>query len=73
MSITGAFTIAGLISALGGNPTVNYSAHTVMQHLQDFGNIRFEMGYASAIATLLFLLMLFMNKAVRRVINRVGE
>jgi len=73
MSITGAFGIAGLVSALGGNPTVNYSAHTIMQHLQDFGGTRFEMGYASAIATLLFLLMLFMNKAVRRVINRVGE
>lgn len=73
MSITGSFQIAGLITQLGGNPTVNYCAHTIMQHLQDFGNVRFEMGYASAIATLLFLLMLFMNKAVRRVINRVGE
>jgi len=73
MSITGSFGIAGLITTLGGNPTINYSAHTIMQHLQDFGSTRFEMGYASAIATLLFLLMLFMNKAVRRVINRVGE
>jgi multiple sugar transport system permease protein len=73
MSITGSFQIANLITQLGGNPTVNYCAHTIMQHLQDFGNIRFEMGYASAIATLLFLLMLGMNKAVRRLINRVGE
>jgi len=73
MSITGSFAIAGLITQLAGNPSVNYSAHTIMQHLADFGNTRFEMGYASAIAVLLFLMMLFMNKAVRKLINRVGE
>jgi multiple sugar transport system permease protein len=40
----------------------------------DYGSgIRYEMGYASAIATILFLLMIFANKLVQKILRRVGE
>ena len=45
-------------SRLGRLPSTDYAGHTVITHLMDYGNIRFEMGYASAIATLLFVAML---------------
>ena len=73
ISITGAFNIGSIITSLGGNPTVDYCAHTIMQHLQDYGTTRFEMGYASSIATVLFLIMIFLNKAIQKFLNKVGE
>ena len=46
--------------------------HTLVHHLQDYGNIRFEMGYASAIATILFLIMLVTNQLVQRLLAKLG-
>lgn len=73
MSITSSFNIGAVITGLAGNPSVDYSAHTIMQHLEDYGTVRFEMGYASAIATVLFFIMLFLNKAIQKFLNKVGE
>ena len=42
--------------ALAGFPSVQYAAHTIVTHLIDYGTIRFEMGYASSIATILFII-----------------
>lgn len=72
MSITSAFGVGNVITDLAGFPTVDYSAHTIMHHLNDYGGIRFEMGYACAIATLLFVLMVGCNKLVQKLLNKVG-
>ena len=45
---------------------------TVVTHLFDYGVSRFEMGYASAIATILFLVMILCKKAVGALLGRVG-
>ena len=46
----------------------------VVTHLLDYGSGgRMEMGYASAIATVLFLLMIGTNKLVQRILRRVGQ
>lgn len=73
ISITGAFNIGSIITGLAGNPSVDYSAHTIMQHLQDYGTVRYEMGYSSAIATVLFFIMIILNKLIQKFINKVGE
>ena len=73
MQITQAFAIADVSIQLAGNPSVNYSGATVVTHLLDYGTVRFEMGYASAIATVLFLLMVGTNLLVQRLLRRVGE
>ncbi|MCL2456312.1 MAG: sugar ABC transporter permease [Defluviitaleaceae bacterium] len=72
MQITTSFAIADIVSALAGLPTVNYAGDTIVTHLQDIGWVRFEMGYASAVATILFLLMVGTNKAVQRMLRKVG-
>ena len=72
MQITTSFAIADVVTTLAGMPTVNYAGDTIVTHLQDIGWIRFEMGYASAVATILFLLMVGTNKGVQRMLRKVG-
>ena len=73
MSITSAFGMGDVITGLVGYPGNQYLAHTLMHHLQDYGNTRFEMGYASAIATVLFIIMVGSNLLVQKVLSRVGR
>ncbi|MDR2044012.1 MAG: sugar ABC transporter permease [Clostridium sp.] len=73
MQITQAFAIADVSIQLAGNPSVNYAGATVVTHLLDYGTVRFEMGYASAIATVLFFLMVGSNILVQKLLRRVGE
>ena len=72
MQITTSFAISEISIQLAGFPSVNYAGETIVTHLMDFGWIRFEMGYASAIATILFLIMIGSNKAVQRLLRKVG-
>ncbi len=72
MQITGSFAIGMLSKTLFGFPSVDYAAHTVINHLDDFGSIRYELGYASAIATVLFTFMIFTNKFIQRLLVKVG-
>ncbi len=72
MQITSSFGIGDITTALAGNPSVDYAAHTVVNHIVDYGTNRFEMGYASAIATILFLLMLGVNQLIRVLLRKVG-
>jgi multiple sugar transport system permease protein len=72
MAITQSFGVADVTIALAGFPSTDYAVHTVVNHLVDYGSIRFEMGYASAIATLLFLTMIICNWVVQKFLRRVG-
>jgi multiple sugar transport system permease protein len=73
MSITGSFSIGPVITALCGYPTTDYAAHTIMNHLTDYGSTRFEMGYASAIAVILFFMMIGFNKIMQKFLAGVGD
>ncbi len=73
ISITTSFAAAGQLTALTGPTPTDYATWTVMQHLQDYGYIRYEMGYAAAIAVLLFLTMVSMQKLVQRMLNKIGS
>ncbi len=73
MQITQSFAVADISIQLAGNPSINYAGSTVVTHLLDYGSTRFEMGYASAIATVLFALMVGTNMLVQKLLRRVGE
>ncbi|MBO9598947.1 MAG: sugar ABC transporter permease, partial [Cohnella sp.] len=73
MQITASFAVADVSIALAGFPSVNYAGHTIVTHLMDYGTIRFEMGYASAIATVLFFMMIGANMLTQKLLRRVGE
>lgn len=72
MAITSAFNVCDVTKTLCGYPSTDYAARTVVTHLFDYGYSRFEMGYASAIATMLFLVMILCKKAIQSMLNRVG-
>lgn len=73
MQITQSFAVADISIQLAGNPSVNYAGSTIVTHLLDYGTFRYEMGYASAIATVLFILMLGTNKLVQVMLRKVGS
>ena len=72
MSITSSFNISDVPRALCGYPSTDYAVRTVVTHLFDYGFSRFEMGYASAIASILFLIMILSKKAIAALLGRVG-
>ena len=73
LAITGAFGFGAVVTALCGFPSVDYAAHTIMHHLDDYGGQRYEVGYASAIAVFLFLIMLGCNLVIKKMLSKVGQ
>ena len=73
MSITSTFGFGGVVTALCGFPSVDYAAHTIMHCLEDYGSQRFEVGYASAIAVVLFAIMIGANMLVKKILSKVGQ
>lgn len=73
ISITGAFGVGVLSATLFGNPSPNYAAHTIVLHMEDYANVRFDLGIACAIATLLFVLTVSANKLIGLFIARIGK
>ncbi len=72
MAITGSFGFGAIVTALCGFPSVDYAAHTIMHHLEDYGGQRYEVGYSSAIAVVLFIIMVGANAAVKKILSKVG-
>ena len=73
MQISAAFSVGAVGDALVGFPSVDYATHTVINHLTDYGTVRFELGYACAIATLLFCMTVGTNKLVNLLLSKVGR
>lgn len=70
MQIVSAFAAGTVSQNLLGFPSTDYKAHTIMNHAYDYGWIRYEMGYASAICMILFVLMYFLNRLVGRLLRK---
>ena len=73
LAITSSFGFGAVVDALCGFPSVDYAAHTIMHHLNDYGGLRFEVGYASAIAVILFIIMFSCNIVIKKALSKVGE
>ncbi len=72
MSITQSFGFGGIVTALCGFPSVDYAAHTIVHHLEDYGSQRFELGYSSTIAVVLFVVMIGANALIKKMLSKVG-
>ena len=73
MSITGAFTVGNVGAMLCGNPSTEYAVHTLVNHMTDYATVKYEFGYACAIATLLFLAMIACNELIKLLLKNVGR
>ncbi len=70
MQISSSFAAGAVCEALAGFPSTDYAAHTVMSHIRDYGTLRYEMGYACAVATVLTMVMILTNQLIRRVLKK---
>lgn len=74
LSITGAFGFGSIVTSLCGTAySPDYCAWTLTHHLNEYMSTRFEYGYASAIAVVLFLLMIGANAGVQKILAKVGQ
>ena len=73
MSISGAFAVGSVNQALTGMPSTDYCTHTILLHMTDYATTRFEMGYASAIAVVLFVMMLLFYMIVHKVVSKFSD
>ena len=62
----GTFDIA---VSFAGMPSSNYAAHTIVAHMYDYAFLRFEIGYASAIAVFLFAITFLLGQVFMRVLS----
>ncbi len=70
MQISAAFSVSSVCMTLAGFPSTDNAALTVATHAYDYGMIRFEMGYACAVTTVLFLAMMAVNKWIQKIIGK---
>ena len=70
MQIVGTLTAGTVAQSLVGFPSTDYKAHTIMTHAYDYGWVRYEMGYASAICMVLFVVMLVCNKLISKLLSK---
>ncbi len=69
MQIVSSFTAGAVVQSLAGFPSTDYKAHTMMSHAYDYGWMRFEMGYASAICLVVFAAMYVCSRVIGRVLG----
>ena len=61
-SIVGALAVFDVPVAVAGLPSPNYAAHTLVAHLYDFAFTRYQMGYACAVAMVLFVMTFLLGR-----------
>lgn len=62
MAIVGAFQNGMVTSMLVGNPSPGYASQLLVNHIEDYGFLRFEMGYAAAVSVVLLLIVQLFSK-----------
>lgn len=66
MSIVGTFNTSGLATTLSGStPPPQYAGWLIVDHMNDYGFARYEMGYASAISVVLLGIVMLFYMAAR--------
>ena len=69
LSITGAIGFSGVTGAYA----TDYQSYTLVNHLGEYGGVRYEIGYASAISTLMFGLSIGLNLMIKKMLSKVGQ
>ena len=68
-AVVAAFGSFEIAMGVAGFPSPNYAGHTMVAHLYDYAFVRFQMGYASAIAMVLFLFTFVIGKICTRLLT----
>jgi len=73
MSTVASLNVYEIAVSVAGFPSPDYSAHTIVAHMYDYGFIRFELGYASSIAFLLFLMTFLLGRLFMKLFSSKDE
>ncbi|HBP38415.1 MAG TPA: ABC transporter permease [Clostridiales bacterium] len=72
-AIVGSFGVFDIAVSVAGIPSPNYAGHTIVAHLYDYAFIRFQMGYASSVAIVLFLITFLLGRLVMRMLSSKND
>ncbi|MBQ3913035.1 MAG: sugar ABC transporter permease [Lachnospiraceae bacterium] len=62
MAIVNAFNMGWIgVTLSGANPTPEYAGQLITNHIDDYGFIRYEMGYAAAVSVMLLIIVYLFN------------
>ena len=65
MAVVNTFQAGAIgVTLAGSNPTPQYAGQLVLNHIEDYGFLRYEMGYASAISVVLLIFIAVCSKGV---------
>ena len=62
MATVNSLNVYDVTVSVAGFPSPDYSVHTIVAHMYDYGFIRFELGYACAIAFVLFMINFLLGR-----------
>lgn len=70
MAIVGTFSTGAIgVELTGSNPTPSYAGQLIVNHIEDYGFIRFEMGYAAALSVVLLLIIYFFSHISKKLFS----
>lgn len=73
MQIQAVFSVSAVMETLAGYPSVNNSVDSFVSYINDIATARYEMGYASALSIILFILVLGFRFGIGALLNLVGK
>ena len=73
LSVASSFAAGKVAMELTGFPSTDYSTHTIVAHIHDYGSVRYEMGYASAIAVVLFATMVITKNIINSLLRKLSS
>ena len=66
MAIVNAFQAGSIYALLTGNPSPGYASQLLVNHIEDYGFLRYEMGYAAAVSVVLLLIVQIFSKVANK-------
>ncbi len=73
MQIQSSFSISAVAVELAGYPSVQHTVDTIVTHMSDMATVRYELGYASSIAVVLFLMMAITRFVIGKLLNVISK
>ncbi len=73
MSIVNAFQAGSVYTLLTGNPSPGYASQLIVNHIEDYGFLRYEMGYAAALSVVLLLMVQLFSKVANKLFTEKDD
>lgn len=73
MAVVNAFQNGLISTQLTGNPSPGYAAQLIVNHVEDYGFLRYEMGYAAAVSVVLLLIVQIFSKGANALLTEKDD